>query len=208
MLDGIPASLLSGLILGLSAGLSPGPLTALVLRESLSRSAAAGVRVACAPLLTDIPIVAIAILVVGKLSELDGALCVIAGTGAVFLFYLGWETLGSRSPIGGEAAAGGSLLRGVLVNFLSPNPYLFWITVGAPTVVQAAASSLPAAAAFIGGFYVFLVGSKIAVALACGRFGHRIEGTTYIWIMRLLGVALWFLGLAFLYQAIQYLIGA
>ncbi len=58
-----------------------------------------------------------------------------------------------------------ALVKGVLVNVLSPHPYLFWISVGAPLVHRAMAVSVLAAGAFIAGFYLFLVGSKIALAL-------------------------------------------
>lgn len=49
--------LLSGILLGLSGGLAPGPLLTLVASETLRHGARAGVRVALAPLLTDLPIV-------------------------------------------------------------------------------------------------------------------------------------------------------
>jgi len=58
-------SFLLGLSLGLGAGLAPGPLLALVIRSTLQDGAAAGVRVAFSPLVTDVPIIAIALLLAG-----------------------------------------------------------------------------------------------------------------------------------------------
>ncbi len=49
--------LLSGITLGLSAGLSPRPLMALVLSETINFGKKAGILVAFAPVLTDIPII-------------------------------------------------------------------------------------------------------------------------------------------------------
>ena len=49
--------LFAGLVLGLSGGLVPGPLLTLVASETLRHGAAAGIRVALAPLLTDAPII-------------------------------------------------------------------------------------------------------------------------------------------------------
>lgn len=48
--------LISGIIFGLSAGISPGPLLALVISETLKFGRKEGIKVAIAPLITDIPI--------------------------------------------------------------------------------------------------------------------------------------------------------
>ncbi len=80
-----------------------------------------------------------------------------------------------------------ALVKGVLVNVLSPHPYLFWISVGAPLVHRAMAVSVLAAGAFIAGFYLFLVGSKIALALVVARSRTVIKGRAYGVIMRGLG---------------------
>ena len=60
---------LLGLSLGLGAGLAPGPLLALVIRSSLQDGIAAGVRVAFSPLLTDVPIIVVAVLLAASLPE-------------------------------------------------------------------------------------------------------------------------------------------
>jgi len=46
-----------GLILGLSAGFAPGPLLTLVISETLQHDLKAGVKVALAPIITDLPII-------------------------------------------------------------------------------------------------------------------------------------------------------
>jgi threonine/homoserine/homoserine lactone efflux protein len=50
------AAVATGLVLGLSCGLAPGPLMALVLAQSLRHGAREGCKIALAPLLTDMPI--------------------------------------------------------------------------------------------------------------------------------------------------------
>jgi threonine/homoserine/homoserine lactone efflux protein len=69
-------SFLLGLSLGLGAGLAPGPLLALVIRSTLQDGAAAGVRVAFSPLVTDVPIIvrasAVLLLATGLLLAVDG----------------------------------------------------------------------------------------------------------------------------------------
>ncbi len=158
-----------GLSLGLSAGVSPGPLLALVIQRSLQNGLTSGLRVALAPLLTDVPIVFLAVWLVGHLPEpyLDGLLLV----GSLFVLWLGidgWRQAGVEwTPR--PTTARRDVLHGMLVNFLNPHPYLFWAAVGAPTMVQAWRLRPAYAVAFIGGFYLMLVGSKIMLAVLFSR---------------------------------------
>jgi len=46
-----------GTLLGLSAGLAPGPLLTLVISETLQHDIKSGVKVALAPFITDLPII-------------------------------------------------------------------------------------------------------------------------------------------------------
>ncbi|MCX9013779.1 MAG: hypothetical protein OIN89_03135 [Candidatus Methanoperedens sp.] len=48
--------LVSGMIFGLTSGISPGPLLTLVISETLKNGSSGGMKVAVAPLITDIPI--------------------------------------------------------------------------------------------------------------------------------------------------------
>jgi threonine/homoserine/homoserine lactone efflux protein len=56
--------LFMGMVLGLSAGLSPGPLLALVISETIGLGIRAGIRVALAPLISDIPVLIVSFLLV------------------------------------------------------------------------------------------------------------------------------------------------
>ena len=200
--------LVFGAVLGLSAGLSPGPLMMVLLRESLATSAAAGIRVACAPMITDGPIVLLSIFVLRELSGQDLVLAGISLAGAVFLVRIALESLRTNGlPSEADAlSAGSSLWRGVLANFLSPHPYLFWMTVGAPLVLRPETGTYAEPVSFLAGFYVCLIGAKISVAAIVGRFRHVVGGRGYRWIMRLLGLALLIMGALFLVDAATYVL--
>ena len=156
-----------GLALGLGAGLAPGPLLAVVLAATLDRGFAAGARVAAAPLITDAPIVALCVLVLQGLPE--QALAGLSLAGAAFVAYLAVDALRPAETSGRNASS--DLRRGALANALSPHPWLFWITVGGPLLVEAADESAAAAIGFLAAFYALLVGSKVALAalVAAGR---------------------------------------
>jgi threonine/homoserine/homoserine lactone efflux protein len=163
--------LLLGLGLGLGAGLAPGPLLALVVTTTLSRGFLAGFKVALSPLVTDLIVIVVAVFVVRSLPErAAGALGV---AGGLFVVWLGVEALREK-PAEIEAAptqGPDPLRRGAVVNLLSPHPWLFWLTVGGPILVAAAAHGPWQALAFLVAFYLLLVGSKVAVAalVATGR---------------------------------------
>ncbi len=202
----------TGLLFGLSAGLAPGPLFALVIAQTLRFGAGAGVRVALAPLITDLPIVAGCVLLVGSAASLGGVTAVISLAGAIFVASLALDTW-RAAPAGStgehEAAAPRSWIRGITVNLLSPHPYLFWLLVGAPTLVAGVATSgVGGGAAFITGFYGSLVGSKILLALLTARAGRLVAGRGWQLAMRALALLLAVFAAGLLREVVLTVLGA
>lgn len=193
-----------GALLGLSAGFSPGPLLTLVISETLRHDVGAGVRVALAPVVTDLPIILLTLLVLSGLQGLHGILGAVSIAGSLFVLSMGWEALRTTGfdleLQGGERR---SLRKGVLTNLLSPHPYVFWLGVGAPTMTRALGVHPLAPAAFIAGFYACLVGAKIALAVLVGRSRALFRGRAYVWTMRLLGAALVVLAFLLLRDGLQ-----
>ena len=184
--------LATGMVLGLAAGFAPGPLLALILAQSIRFGTREGLKVSAAPLLTDLPIVATATaLVVAAATTADALLGAISLAGAVFVAYLGVESIRTTGVQAGRPEeVPRSWARGALVNVLSPHPYLFWITVGAPTLIRAWGEGPLAAAAFLAGFYACLVGAKMLLAVIAGRSGGRLRGGAYRAVMAVLGALL------------------
>lgn len=202
--------LLFGLALGLSAGLSPGPLMTLVITTTLRDGFWHGLRVAAAPFVTDLPIILLSVFVLGLLPS--WTLAIIGVIGGAYVAYLGWETMRSARQASelamqdarAENTSGRkSLLRGAAVNALNPHPYLFWATVGGPTLLAAFSQSLLQGALFLLGFYVTLIGSKVAVAALVHSQARRFSVAWYQRILVLLGLLLIGLGLWLGWQAVQ-----
>jgi threonine/homoserine/homoserine lactone efflux protein len=180
-----------GTILGLSAGFSPGPLLTLVVSETLQHNMKAGIKVALAPLVTDLPIIALTVFILSKLSNFQGVLGMISLIGGGVILNMGYKSIRTRGiEIATQAMEPKSLLRGVLVNALSPNPYLFWLSIGAPLMVKAIHLNVMALLSFIVSFYFFLVGSKILLAFLIGKSKSFLSGNVYRNIMRFLGLVL------------------
>ena len=185
-----------GVILGLSAGFAPGPLLTLVITETLQHNMRAGIKVAVSPLFTDIPIIILTLFVLAQLSKFHSILGVISLIGGCVVLVMGYKSMNPKNHESvlseGESK---SLSKGILVNALSPHPYLFWFSVGGPILSKAMNLNMVIPFAFLGSFYILLVGSKILLAILVGQSKSFLTGVWYLFIMRLLGVALCLLAL-------------
>jgi threonine/homoserine/homoserine lactone efflux protein len=196
--------LVIGLSLGGAAGTSPGPLLTLVLTSTLARGFASGFRIAIAPLITDAPIILLCVLGMKRLP--DWALTALSIAGALYVIYLGLATLRS-SPAETIAAEPvdpkQDLVRGAIVNFLNPHPWVFWATVGGPLLVGGLARSTLTGVLFLIGFYVALVGASITLAgmVAGGR--RRLSMFTYRKLFTASGTILLLLGFLLLFRAMM-----
>lgn len=185
-----------GILLGLSAGISPGPLLTLVISETLQHGIKSGIKVALSPLFTDLPIILLTLLVVGQITDYHSVLGIISLIGGCVILYMGYQSLNPKVPVSGlPLEEPRSLSKEILVNALSPHPYLFWFSVGGPIMSKAMNFNIAAPFAFIGSFYILLIGSKILLALFVGKSKSFLGGTVYIVTMRLLGFALFILAL-------------
>jgi threonine/homoserine/homoserine lactone efflux protein len=178
-------------VYGLSAGFLPGPLLALVVSQALRYGVREGAKAAMAPLITDLPIILVSVLVMRSLSESRAALGLISMAGGLFVIYLAFECFRTtRLELGDSKAGPQSLGRGAVVNALNPHPYLFWLTVGSPSVIRAWEVNPLGAVAFVAVFTGCIVGSKVLIAIVVGRSRHMLSGKVYGVVMRALGLTL------------------
>mgnify|MGYP001112907730 CR=1 FL=1 len=203
MIEGL-GFLFSGMVFGLAAGISPGPLIALVFSETIKYGKKEGFKIAFAPLITDLPIILFVLLILSRLTKYDLVLGVITLFGAVYLIYLGVENLRVKiNKFEVKLEKRGALKRGIIANFLSPHPYLFWLFIGGPMVLKSLNMHVFATILFILGFYSLLVGSKIGITLILDKFNSFTKNKYYIYIIRALGITLILFALIFLKQGIK-----
>ena len=212
------ASLLLGFSYGFAAGVSPGPMLGLVITQTLRRGWRAGNLVALAPLFSDMPIILLAVLIVGQLPR--AALGWLGVAGGLFVVYLGIESMRAArgeletvSDDGAPASAAGQpravLGRAVLTNLLNPHPYLFWATAGAQLLLRASASDgIGAAALFLIGFYALLVGSKLLIALIVNQSRGWLGGRNHRRVLVASGLLLAGLGLLLAFDGARSLLAA
>ncbi|HOP48217.1 MAG TPA: LysE family transporter [Desulfobacteraceae bacterium] len=195
-----------GTVLGLSAGLAPGPLLTLVISETIQHDVKSGIKVALAPILTDLPIIILTFFVLSKLSNFHTILGIISLAGGLFILTLGCQSICTKGiEVNIKGTRSRSLIKGIFANLLNPHPYLFWLSVGAPTMTKAISVNVLVLIAFIASFYVSLVGSKIIVAILTGKTRAFLKGRVYIYIMRFLGLALCVLAFVLFYDGLKLL---
>jgi len=172
---------LQGATLGLSATAAPGPFQAFLMSQTLKNGWRHTLPAAFAPLLSDIPIVTLVLLVLTQTP--DWLLSGLQIAGGVFLLFLAWNAYRSIWATGGprqapvESARQG-FLKGMLMNALSPGPYIFWSVLAGPIVLEAWRTSPGQGLSFVLGFYGMLIGGFVLfvfVFATASRFGPRMN---------------------------------
>lgn len=166
---GVPL-FLEGAWLGLSAAAAPGPLQAYLLAQSVRNGAARTLPVACVPLATDPPLIAIVLAVLAQVPA--GFVRGLGLVGGAVVLWLGAGALRAALAPPPPAAAGAppaGFVRALVVNFTNPNAWLWWSGAAGPILVAAWKASPLEAAAFLGGFYLLLLGGNVLFVLLAAR---------------------------------------
>lgn len=161
--------LIQGLLLGLYAGVSPGPLQTLQFSLSLKNGWRKTVYLALTPLFSDLPILVLFMTLFSKFSEKVLHIIHLFGGGVIlFLAYQTFKSFNQKnnsleneeSKIAIENAQIPKikmLFSSVMLNWVNPNVYIFWGTIGAPIALRGLAISKIHMFAFILTFYLFLM---------------------------------------------------
>lgn len=162
---------LQGAALGFTAAATPGSLQTLLISETLLGGFRRGARITLAPLITDAPIIVAVLLILNQVPPV--VLRVLSIAGGLFVLYLAWGLLqqwrrGTQAMANVEGAqpiGWSGLWRAAIVNWLNPNPYIFWTLVGGPTLLAALNQSAVYGAAFLAGMYGVFISSMLIIAL-------------------------------------------
>lgn len=189
---------ITGMFFGLSGGLTPGPLLTLVISETLRYHIREGIKISFAPIFSDLPIVLASLFLISKLSDTKPVLGLIAFVGALYLIYLSYGNITFNGvELTMDKVKPKSLQKGIIANFVNPNPYIFWMTIGAPTVIKASENGYLAPTFFVIAMYVFMIGAKISVATMVGKSKRFLTSNLYKYLIRFLGLVLLFFAIYF-----------
>ncbi len=205
---------ITGILLGLASGLSPGPLQALVIAQSARFGWKKGALAALAPLITDALIVTATVWMFSHVPIV--VLHVMTVIGSVMVAYIAfdtWKAARSHQQAPDTQTSTDSipnrkaLWQAAALNIMNPHAWLFWVVIGSPMVVRFANASLGEAAVFIVSFYACLVGIKVGIAISIDRSLSWSGGKGRIWLLRITALALAVLALVMAATGILQLVG-
>jgi threonine/homoserine/homoserine lactone efflux protein len=175
--------LLQGIGYGFSAAVQPGPFQTYLISQTLLNGWRRTLIAALAPLLSDGLIIVTVLLILTHLPAAFRLALQLAG--GVFILYLAWgafrawrrfDVVTPPAPAAGAGAQ--SLLRAALMNFLNPNPWIFWSLVTGPILIRAWSESPDKGIAFLVGFYGAMIGCLALIIILFGtarRLGPRVS---------------------------------
>lgn len=175
--------LLQGIGYGFSAAVQPGPFQAYIISQSLDHGWRRTLPAALAPLVSDGPIIALALFVLAQIPVwLERCLHL---AGGLFVLYLAYGTFRrwtafESAPQASESTAATSLWRAALMNALNPGPYVYWSLVTGPILVTGWREGPALGIAFLGGFYgaiVLTLAATIVLFAAARDLGPKVNRT-------------------------------
>ena len=123
MIDSIWGIFTIGLLLGAPSGIAPGPMLILIISETLRHGIRAGAKVACTPLLTDVPVVLTSGFIFTQISNMNILLGAISLFGSIFILYLGTKSIRTANTEITDYTPRQLLLKELMIaNLFNPNP--------------------------------------------------------------------------------------
>jgi threonine/homoserine/homoserine lactone efflux protein len=165
------AYLLIGMTYAFAAAVQPGPLQAYILSQTLSHGWRRALPAACSPLLSDGPIIVLALLALSHLPAWLIPAVRLAGGALLLVFaFLAarswWTFRPGRPTVAGVPPR--SLLGATAVNLMSPGPYLGWSLVMGPLLLKGWREAPANGIALLAGFYGVMVVAMVVIILLAG----------------------------------------
>jgi threonine/homoserine/homoserine lactone efflux protein len=188
-----------GITLGFAAGVQPGPFQTFLISRTLQDGWRHTLPAACAPLLSDIPAITLALLLLSSLPDwMENILYLVGGFFVLFLAYRAFQSF--RKYTFSQASLLGSgrqnFLKAVTLNLLNPNPYLFWSLVIGPLLLKGWRESAVNGIAMVSSFYASMVLTCAGIILLFAGIGRLFPKVNRI----LIGVSVVALALFGFYQ--------
>ncbi len=163
--------LLQGLALGFAAVVQPGPFMAYLINQPLALGFRKTWLAAFAPLISDGPIIALALLVLVQMPAwLQRGLNFASGA---CILYLAWRAYRQwRNFISPDQSLGfregQSIFKAVFMNLLNPMPYIYWSLVTGPILISGWRENPLYGMVFLGGFYLVLICGLLGILALFG----------------------------------------
>jgi threonine/homoserine/homoserine lactone efflux protein len=168
--------LTQGIVFGLYAAFLPGPMQAFLLSQIIRSGWKRTLPLALIPLGSDGPVMISLFFLLSQLPIwFTHGLRIIGG---FFILYLAWDAYRSAknskeiSITINHSPIRATFLKGVTMNLLNPNVYIFWATIGVPTILTGWQISPLHGLAFGLGFYATMIPMTMLWIMLLGTVGY------------------------------------
>jgi threonine/homoserine/homoserine lactone efflux protein len=189
-----------GMLLGVGAALSVGPIFVVIVQQAATSGFAASFRVILGSATADLVLLVPALAFAWVIRSLERGALWVGSVGALFLLYLAWQAArdavalwreGRRLPVDGRWA----FWKGVAGNLANPLTWTFWLVTATPAMLAAQRAAGPAGlVVFTATWFLVASGLEAVIALAVARSGRMVGPRGQAWFTA--ASALAFLGLA------------
>jgi threonine/homoserine/homoserine lactone efflux protein len=163
--------LIQGISYGFAAAVQPGPFQTYIISQTLMRGWRKTLPSAAAPLMSDGPIIILALVLLSQIPEWFQRVLYVAS--GLFILYLSWNAFISRRKFDERAlltsmSVKQGVLRAAMMNALSPGPYIYWGLVTGPILLTGWRESPMKGLGFLLSFYVTIVFSLAGIIMVFG----------------------------------------
>jgi threonine/homoserine/homoserine lactone efflux protein len=189
-----------GMLLGVGAALSVGPIFVVIVQQAATSGFAASFRVILGSATADLVLLLPALAFAWIIRSLERGALWVGLVGALFLCYLAWQAAGDalalwRADRPLTADGRWAFWKGVAGNLANPLTWTFWLATGTPAMLAAQRSAGPAGLAlFTATWFLVASGLEAVIALAVARSRRLVGSRGQAWFTAVSAVA--FLGLA------------
>jgi threonine/homoserine/homoserine lactone efflux protein len=195
-----------GIGFGFLAGATPGPLQSYLIATTLTQGWRRSLIVIFSPLITDLPIIVLALVLLKSMPpNLIHIIQVVGGVYLLWMVYGLWRQFRRGVSLNGDTVSQGRTLgRGMIMNWLSPGPYIFWTTITGPMLVEGLGLSLWHGIAFLLAFYGTFLGFLGLYVVIFDRF-RQLDDRVIRWIFLIAMLVMFFFSLSLIGQGLGFL---
>ena len=184
-----------GMLLGVGAALSVGPIFVVIVQQAATSGFAASFRVILGSATADLVLLLPALAFAWIIRSLDRAALWVGAVGAVFLLYLAWQAARDAVTLWREnrqlrADGRWAFWKGVGGNLANPLTWTFWLATGTPAMLAAQeAGGAAGVVLFTATWFLVASGLEAVIAFAVARSGRMVGARGQAWLTAASAVA-------------------
>lgn len=206
----LTTTLLTAFVLGLFAGLAPGPYTTMVAGTALERGFKSGLVLALTPLITDVPPMLFSALLLDRLGW--AALTFLGIVGGTLILMVGLRFLRKNfkrpsSPLPGSHPSrrvrdqSARFAHVVLSSLTNPSPWVFWLVVASPLLLRSLSRSTLEGIVFVTVLFATNISTATGLAWVASHSRKILNPTWQQRALQAVGTTLVVVGALILWQS-------